>query len=113
MRFPYESLWKCTHIQTPLGSGVTEPEIAALVDELRSFLHRCQDEGIEPGSRLAIYATIARRALDAYDSSAPHVPAEPTIGPPPRSASPRVSRRSRLAPRRLGELGEPSAVRKG
>jgi hypothetical protein len=52
----------------------TDSEIATAVQELRSFIRRCDQTGVQPGSRNAAYFEIARRALDAYDKSM-HSPA--------------------------------------
>jgi hypothetical protein len=46
-----------------------DPEIGMAVEELRSFVRRCTQTGVGPGTRTASYFEIARRALDAYDSS--------------------------------------------
>jgi hypothetical protein len=48
---------------------LTESEIAAAVEELRSFVRRCDRTGVQPGSRTASYVEIARRALDMHDHS--------------------------------------------
>jgi hypothetical protein len=47
----------------------TDSEIATAVQELRSFIRRCDRTGVKPGSRAAAYVAIATRALDAYDNS--------------------------------------------
>jgi hypothetical protein len=47
----------------------TDPEITTAVEELRSFVERCAQRRVEPGTRTARYVEIAQRTLDAYDSS--------------------------------------------